>query len=210
MAAQQRRLQALGGTVIRQEVVELLPGPAGSFRLLLSNGREVAAGKVILAQGSQTKFSSLAHRWTGARQPNLSLRTQTVAFLRLGEEEASRLGGLPTMVTSYTWGGLDGTYILPPIRYPDGQFYLKLGHGDHYERGVETEAELRAWYQAGSGDPAAVQELAAFIQTLLPGLQVEQVTGGCCVTANTQHRAAPVIDTLAPGLVMLAGGCGYG
>ena len=27
---------------------------------------------------------------------------------------------MPTLVTSYHSGELDGTYILPPVKYPDG------------------------------------------------------------------------------------------
>jgi hypothetical protein len=36
---------------------------------------------------------------------------------------------MPTMVTHYEFGPLDGTYILPPIPYPDGKIYLKVAHG---------------------------------------------------------------------------------
>ena len=30
---------------------------------------------------------------------------------------------MPSMVTSYQNGKLDGTYILPPVKYPDGEFF---------------------------------------------------------------------------------------
>ena len=93
---------------------------------------------------------------------------------------------MPTVVTTYTSGALDGTYILPPILYPDGHYYVKLGHHDHFERRLETEQEVEDWYREGTGDREAVAELARFITTFLPGLEVEEVVGGCCVTSKTQ------------------------
>ena len=93
---------------------------------------------------------------------------------------------MPTVVTTYHSGSLDGTYILPPILYPDGHYYLKLGHHDKFERIIETKEELEAWYNDGRGDQAAVEELTRFIRSFLPGLEVEAVVGGCCVTSKTK------------------------
>ena len=52
---------------------------------------------------------------------------QTVVFLEVSPAEASRLKSMPDIVTHYKFGVLDGTYVLPPIKYPDGKFYLKVG-----------------------------------------------------------------------------------
>ena len=116
---------------------------------------------------------------------------------------------MPSIITDYRSGVLDGSYILPPICYPDGNYYLKLGHGNHFEKEVRTIEELEAWYATRTGDPEAVNTLAAFLQSLLPGLVVEEVRGGCCVTSKTPTKEAPYIDEASPGLVVAAGGCGY-
>ena len=91
----------------------------------------------------------------------------TVAYLKISEDEAKRLSYLPTLVTSYTTGALDGTYILPPIKYPDGRFYLKLGHHDAFEGAIETVDDLLDWYRDGVGDREAVNELAAFLKKFI-------------------------------------------
>merc|ERR1712181_51852 len=106
-----------------------------------------------------------------SKEVNLRLTTQTVAYLRISEDEASRLADMPSLVTNYTSGLLDGTYILPPIRYPDGKIYLKLGHGDHFETDINTIEELDAWYKDGKGYPEAVESLATFIKTLISQAQ---------------------------------------
>lgn len=60
--------------------------------------------------------------------------------------EATRLSTMPTVVTNYSYGQLDGTYILPPILYPDGKYYLKLGHHDKFEENLTTSEAIKDWY----------------------------------------------------------------
>ena len=46
-------------------------------------------------------------------------------------------------VFSYESGELDGTYILPPILYPDGNYYIKIGHHDKENRTILSFFNLR-------------------------------------------------------------------
>ena len=132
-----------------------------------------------------------------------------VAYIRLSEEEVARLQKMPDTVTTYQSGLLDGTYILPPILYPDGHYYLKIGHGSQFEKDIDSLEELNAWYRDGEGDPEAVSQLNTFVREFLPGLRVEEVRGGCCVTSKTPTKDAPYIDEAVSRLVGAAGGCGY-
>ena len=121
-------------------------------------------------------------------EPDLKLTTQTVAYLEVSSSEAQRLNKMPAICTDYQFKKLDGTYILPPILYPDGKYYLKLGHGDHFEIIINNPEQMKEWYQNGSGDSEAVQTLASFITDhLIPSLEVLSVTGGCCVTSNVRQ-----------------------
>ena len=58
--------------------------------------------------------------------PDLVLARETAAFLELSPEEVARLKNFPNIVTHFEYGPLEGTYILPPITYPDGKTYLKV------------------------------------------------------------------------------------
>jgi sarcosine oxidase len=62
------------------------------------------------------------------QEPDLSLKSQTVAYLEIDPSDVERLQSMPTIVTEYDLGAIDGTYILPPILYPDGKYYLKVKH----------------------------------------------------------------------------------
>ena len=145
---------------------------------------------------------------------------------------------MPALCTDYDFKKLDGTYILPPILYPDGKYYLKLGHGDHFEIIIQNLEEIKNWYKNGNGVPEAVETLASFItESLIPTIKVLSVTGGCCVTSNvsffltqnyvsrfkidkqfnffpfqplqTVDKLAPYIEEVYPGFVLATGGCGY-
>ena len=118
-------------------------------------------------------------------KPALKLTTQTVAFLEVPPEEAKRLKKMPTIVTYYPYGKLQGTYILPPILYPDGKYYLKLGHHNYFESIVTNREEMQKWYEKGTGNEEAVETLANFIiKEFIPDLHVLSIQGGCCVTAK--------------------------
>ena len=128
--------------------------------------------------------SSIQHEGSNL-EPDLTLTAQTVAYLEVSASEAKRLCKMPTAVTSYQYKKLDGTYILPPILYPDGKYYLKLGHHDHFEAVVDDPETVENWYRTGNGDPEAVEVLADFIKThLIPSIDVISIHGGCCVTTN--------------------------
>ncbi len=118
----------------------------------------------------------------------MTLTKQTVAYLEVPVEEAERLRDMPTLVTNYAWGKLDGTYILPPIKYPDGKWYLKLGHHEAMESMVESKADMIIWFQDGQGDPEAVSQLSSFvIDHFIPSIKVTAILGGCCITSNVSQ-----------------------
>jgi len=143
-------------------------------------------------------------------EPDLTLTAQTVAYLEVSANEAERLSEMPTVVTNYAYKKLDGTYILPPMLYPDGKYYLKLGHHNAFERILHTPEQMESWYIDGKGDPEAVDNLASFItEQFIPSLKVLSVHGGCCVTAKTHDKKAPYVDEITPGVILAGGGCGY-
>lgn len=169
---------------------------------------KIKAQKVLLTPGAYVNLHSLITHLC-PQKPHLTLTTQTVAYLEVTAKEAIRLKDMPTACTDYPYGKLDGTYILPPLLYPDGKYYLKLGHGDHFEQIVTDEKFMEKWYSDGQGDPEAVEALTEFIQTFVPSLKFESVSGGCCVTSNTPQKLAPFIEEIHSGLILAAGGCGY-
>ena len=82
-------------------------------------------------------------------------------------------------------GPIDGTYILPPIRYPDGKYYVKIGHFQNFEKKLENdENEMHSWYQSG-GSKEASEEMSKFLaHDLIPDLEIINVKTNCCITTR--------------------------
>lgn len=66
--------------------------------------------------------------------------------LRLARAEVQRLAGMPSM-RCFGPKGAD-PYILPPILYPDGHVWLKLG-GDPVDIPLESEGDIQDWFRSG-------------------------------------------------------------
>jgi glycine/D-amino acid oxidase-like deaminating enzyme len=79
---------------------------------------DVAVDRTLIAAGG---FSNAL---LGMALP-LTIYARTVALIEIDASEAARLAGMPSMVLRLSCGR--DPYLLPPIRYPDGKTYLKVG-----------------------------------------------------------------------------------
>ena len=112
---------------------------SGSGVTILTRSGNVEAERVLVAAGGHTQ--SLLGRSLG-----FTVYARTVAMFRLGAAETQRLAGMPSMLCLGPKG--DNPYILPPISYPDGQTWLKLG-GDPVDVPLESEADIKDWFKSG-------------------------------------------------------------
>lgn len=131
---------------------------------------------------------------------------RTVALFEVDPSEATRLSAMPTLV--FRWpGDTAEPYLLPPIRYPDGKTYLKLG-GDPVDVELHSPAEIADWFRSG-GNTAVRDHLEASLRRLMPDLAIKTVTMDACVTTFTPS-GFPVIDWLSPRVATASGGNGAG
>jgi sarcosine oxidase len=196
VAAQSAAAQAAGASLLCEEVVEI--APEGSGLAISTRSARLRADRVIVAAGG----------FTNALLPRplpLSVYARTVAFFEVGDDEAARLAAMPTLVQQ-TAEGRD-PYLLPPIRYPDGRLYLKLG-GDPVDVTLPDADAAKRWFRT-EGSAEVGQALTDHIRALMPGLAIRAVTTASCVTTFTPWNR-PVIDEIAPGFTVAAAGCGRG
>ncbi len=173
---------------------------------------EHASGVTIhTAQGSHD--ADIALLCTGAMTDHLAPRAlhqqvyaRTVALFEVDPPEAARLSAMPTLV--YRWPGDSAEpYLLPPIRYPNGKTYLKLGD-DPVDVELHTPADIADWFRSG-GNAAVRDHLAARLRQLMPDLAIQAVKMDACVTTFTPS-GRPVIDWLSPRVAAASGGNGAG
>ncbi|XP_070543574.1 N-methyl-L-tryptophan oxidase-like isoform X2 [Ptychodera flava] len=153
-AAQQQGCQVIDDVV--DQVTETTQSDASKcLKVTTSKGQVIFAKKVLLATGAFTGFRDLL---PPGKVLDTTLLTQTVAFAEISDNDAERLKDMPSAVWKYTNGDKYDCYILPPIKYPDGKYYLKIGHGDDLEIELKTAAEVAEWFKTG-GDKSVYQPL---------------------------------------------------
>lgn len=123
-----------------------------------------------------------------AKPLDLKVFARTVVLIRVEGAVLAELADMPSLVGA-------GAYLLPPIRYPDGQVYVKIGVGTDADERLETAADLDRWFKGtGSADNRA--EFLEIITTLIPCLKgLDAVHTDTCVTSYSPH-GLPMIDWL--------------
>lgn len=157
---------------------------------------DVEVERVLVAAGGHTQ--SLLGQSLG-----FVVYARTAAMFRLDAAEVQRLAGMPSM-RCFGPKGAD-PYILPPILYPDGQTWLKLG-GDPVDIPLESEGNIQDWFRSGGSIPVA-EGLEAQLLERIPGLQIEERRVVPCMTTfgtTGLPRIGPLSDR-----VTVAFGC-YG
>jgi sarcosine oxidase len=194
VAAQSVLVDAAGGLVI-DAAVESLSRSGRRWRLVGRFG-EVTADRVLLATGG---FGSDLH----GRAVELIRRPRTVVMAEIPRPVGDRLPAL--LYDAPISPDLGGIYWTPPVEFPDGRRYLKIG-GDMHPEPEATEAELVDWFR-GDGDRDEVAALAEAIGRLLPGVEVTKLWSKPCVVVYTP-TGYPYVGWVDDGLAVVRGGNG--
>jgi sarcosine oxidase len=200
VAAEVAAAQAGGVEVHRSEVVAVEYG-AGQVCVACQDGARFETGKVVVACGPFAKAEGML-----IESIPMTVYARTIAFLEIDEAEAARLAQMPSLIymppdLSYE------PYMLPPVRYPDGKMYLKIG-GDPVDVPLETTVDMKDWFR-GPGDADIAEFLANKLKGLMPGLDCKSVTYGSCATSFTP-KGNPLIYEQSEQCVVLTAGNGAG
>lgn len=192
--------RANGVTLVRDEVVDVQENSDGVI-VRCAGGEELQAERVVVACGAFSKATGLL-----PEPVPLKVYARTIAFVEIDDAEADRLKDMPSVVYFFPNGEGD-CYILPPVRYPNGKTYLKIG-GDPNDIELTTVAEMKEWFRGG-GDPKAGSYMAEQLFKLMPELASQGVTFGSCATSFTP-RDNPLIYGQSERVFALTGGNGAG
>jgi sarcosine oxidase len=188
---------------------------AGRWRLQasgLDGEHEAWAEKVLVATGAFTNHNGVLpadlelalHAFT---EPNL--------LFEVPDAQLPELRRLPPVVSvdpEDTGERNASVYLLPPIRYPDGKWYIRIGPGmQPIVRELRSAEEMTAWYARQRISSRQERFLTRMARTLLPGFEPASVRHSCCIIEKTPSRY-PYIGGLAgfPGLSLAVGGNGHG
>jgi len=194
VAAQAKLAEAAGATLL-DVAVSGLEETADGVRVQTGAGHKVF-DRVLVAAGGMTDYVL-------GRQPSYGVHGRTVTLFELTEAEAERLAYFPSLVM----GTPEGHYVLPPIRYPDGKIYMKLG-GDPDDILLASSGEIGDWFRSGGRANVRDDQEVRF-RALFPGVKIASVKMDACMTTWTDDLR-PEIARLSDRISVASAGNGAG
>ena len=185
------------GALVIREPVHTLTLRDGGVEVTTASGQTLRAERALVATGGFANVHAVL-----PRKLAITVRGRTIVLAEVTGERLERLRAMPSVITGGT-APLADPYVLPPIRYPDGRWYVKIGTGE-FEHLLTTLDELGGWFR----HPGAPEDREALHQTLLsliPELAGAPIrTDTCVVTATASGH--PYIDLIAEGRLCIAVG----
>ena len=203
LQAQLKLSQQQGATIIPETAV-LVKVKGDAVEIITDTNTAYQANKVLIATGAFSNSFALF-----PRNLDLRLKIEYVVLAEISAAEAERLREMPTVVYLVDSPTLSEIYVMPPVRYREGKFYIKLGANTIGDRYVALLPDICGWYKNGDSE-AMLPHLKAGLLDILPALNALSWHTRRCVITRTVH-GYPYIDTVTPGKVYVAvGGNGQG
>ncbi|KAK3575877.1 hypothetical protein CHS0354_029826 [Potamilus streckersoni] len=189
------------------------------MEVVTEDGSVYKSKTVLITTGAFTTFRNLLPYSDVV--PEIALYPLAVAKVEVSADYANKLRTMPCV--SYRGrGGKNwypgfprnesdqsvSYYMLPPIKYPDGRYYIKLGHNHAtLPRILRTSMEVKEWFC--KGDQRLVNTTADLIISMFKGMEPLTVKGDFCVVVGTP-TFFPYIDLVHSELGIATGGNGLG
>lgn len=173
----------------------------GSVEVLVRGGDAYLADRVVLAGGA---FSNCFDLLPGKLA--LRIKTETIILAEVDAGEAGRLKDMPVALYDIESDHINGIYMTPPMRYPDGGLYIKMGCDTSADEWPADLAAMQAWMRRGREDGMRDVMLRALL-SFMPGLRVRSCRAVPCLVTYTPHRK-PFIDQIDDGVFVATGGNG--
>ncbi len=199
VTAQIRRGQRRGLTHIEAPMEDLGTANGGGHLITLADGGSIHGQHVLLAVGAYSRFES----WSPVAH-DLTVFGRTIIHVEVEDGLRRSLRGMPSVRLH---GASHGYYMVPPMQYPDGRWYLKIGGGPRTEV-LASKTALQQWC-AGEGDPAVAEMLLAKAQEVIPDLVAVDVRPQTCII-TVPPGGHPYITRGDTGIGVLTGGNGAG
>ncbi|MBX5157758.1 MULTISPECIES: FAD-dependent oxidoreductase [unclassified Rhizobium] len=193
--AQSLLAERAGAAVICDHVVSIR-SEGGSAVVETAGGRTYRGEKVLLAAGGFSIAENLLPKPVA-----MTVYGRTVTLFEVSETDAARLATMPSLILNVP--GLH-IYLLPPIRYPDGKLYLKIG-GDPDDLALGDEAAMRAWFKTEGRDSVGAH-LKRIVEGLVPDLVPLSISTAACVVSQTAS-GYPMIGYTSSPEIAVATGC---
>lgn len=203
-------LAHLGGCDIRDAVVDDITeisstdGRSRTQVLTIDNGEVIRARQVLLCTGVFTSFTNLLPNHL---LPDVIMSPEQTLRMEVGEEDLMMLKDMPTITSMTNANFATDCYILPPIKYPDGKYYVKIGHDD-LDFLLNSKEGAIAWYR-GNGRVELKNHLMQMMKKIMPDIEPVSTITDTCISTLTRS-GLPYCDMVTPNLGIMIGGNAVG
>ncbi|MGK9038848.1 FAD-dependent oxidoreductase [Rhizobium sp. SA279] len=188
------------GVTLIDDIVVSTRQEDGRARVETASGAAYTADRVLVAAGGFSITKDLLPQPVA-----LDVYARTVAFFEVDEGDLDQYADMPSLIYEPR-DTMKHIYLLPPVRYPDGKFYLKIG-GDPDDKRLGSDPEIREWFRSG-GRESVRDHLSEIVGSLVPSIDLSRVSMAACVVSKTQSGYPAIGFTASPKIAVLTGGNG--
>ncbi len=216
VAAQLALFERAGGALIRGNVVKVeKEGASDLWKLYTVQNQDrdiIYTKRVLIAGGAYINHNGILPR---GYKLDLCAFTEPNLLFEIEQEEREPLMKMPTLITvdpEDVGNNNLSIYLLPPIRYPDGKWYVRIGPGmQPIVKQLDKLEEMRQWciYQQITDEQRDF--LMQMKQKFIPGIQAKSIREACCIIEKTPSHY-PYIGQIDEdsSLNVVTGGNGHG
>lgn len=172
------------------------------IKITTLSGKIFYSKKVLLAPGAFVNFFNLLKQ-----KLFLTLKSESTIWVKTRAEEGLRLSKLPTLLFKISEPEIDDIYLIRPLQYPDGSFYLKMGANFPSDIFFKDLKEIQDWFKSRSNE-SNLKILKDCLLELIPSIATEDSFTKKCIVCYTKH-GKPYIGEVEKNLFVAAGGNGY-
>ena len=185
IAAQCVLVEQADGTILDATALSL-KSSGGRVVVETDSGQEITARKCLVATGA---FAN--HLDVIPAPIDIQIQEHTVVLAQVGESAVRDLGDMPTIIYKRGDALGESVYVMPPVAYPDGNRYVKIGHSTGRIM-HDPDQNLQPWFRS-DGDPEIASWLLDELTSLLPGVDLGRNHSESCVvtmsaTGLSVHR----------------------
>lgn len=200
--AQLTMFKSCGGEIFKNTVISV-DSANNLNKIKTSEGHEFSSSKVLITAGAFSNFNGLL-----PRPLDLEMESETVLLAQVSEEEAQRLSHLPSLLYELDTGEVEGIYLVRPVQYPDGQYYLKMGSNMSTDITFTQLTEIQDWFR--HGDTLTNEKILRHVlHQIMPDLKTIGFKTKKCIVSRTRHNHCYIGNTDKKNLYVAAGGNGY-
>lgn len=198
LIAAQQKLAVAAGAVLERAIVTRCTPSSERVTMTTRDGATYTASHVLVTVGSFAACFDLL-----PQRPNIYVKNELVTLAEVSAADGARLSRLPTLSYDIAGAPIADIYMVPPVQFPDGRWYFKLGSNASSDRELTDLGAIQAWMrgdtQADAGDIAAQADV---LRSLFPAVPFLSFTSKPCVIFRTPSRL-PVVDQQHPRLAAI-------